>query len=139
MAIPVPPVIPDWSLAANALGNKLNVKIPALLGQGGSSVFLFDPLLPSATVGTPYSQSLTGGGGAAPYSFALAPGSSLPDGLTLSSSGVISGTPTATGTSIFTVKITDTHGNTGSQMLSITVNAATSGTTASGGNYGFFT
>jgi hypothetical protein len=56
---------------------------------------------------------------------------SLPAGLSLSSGGVISGTPTGTGTSNFTVRVADSDGVTGSsdedtQALSITVNAAPS-------------
>jgi hypothetical protein len=50
--------------------------------------------LPNGTVGTPYSEQLTTGGGTAPVTFALGVGSTLPVGLTLSASGLISGTPT---------------------------------------------
>ena len=46
-----------------------------------------------------YSSSLVASGGITPYTWALASGT-LPAGLTLSSSGVISGTPTAAGTSV---------------------------------------
>ncbi|GAA2076273.1 hypothetical protein GCM10009840_08290 [Pseudolysinimonas kribbensis] len=65
-------------------------------------------VLPQGTVGQPYSTTLQASGGlGAPYTFALADGSSLPDGLTLSASGVISGTPTAAGTTSFTVAVDD--------------------------------
>jgi hypothetical protein len=64
--------------------------------------------LPHGTVGQHYSVTLHGAGGlGAPYSFVLASGSSLPPGLTLSSSGVISGTPTTAGTTSFTVAVDD--------------------------------
>jgi len=50
--------------------------------------------LPDAIVGKPYSAALLASGGIAPYSWTLANNSStLPPGLTMSSSGVISGTP----------------------------------------------
>lgn len=49
--------------------------------------------LPDYTVGTPYSFQLTASGGSANYSWAIQSGA-LPDGLTLSTSGLISGTPT---------------------------------------------
>ncbi len=64
--------------------------------------------LPNPVVGAAYNQSLTGSGGVGPYTFALANGSSLPAGLTLTSAGVISGTPTQTGAATFTINITDT-------------------------------
>ncbi len=62
--------------------------------------------LPDAAVGTPYSQSLVAAGGTGPYTWALASGS-LPAGLSLSTAGVVSGTPTARGTSAFSVTVTD--------------------------------
>ena len=63
--------------------------------------------LPGATKGTTYSTSLQAGGGTTPYAWSVTAGS-LPAGLTLTSAtGVISGTPTATGTSSFTATVTD--------------------------------
>ena len=62
--------------------------------------------LPAATVGKAYSTMLKAGGGEAPLMWKLVSGH-LPAGLNLSSSGKISGTPTATGTSTFVVKVKD--------------------------------
>ena len=64
--------------------------------------------LPNAVVGVSYTQTLHAAGGIAPYTYALTAGA-LPAGLTLSSSGVISGTPTTVGASSFTVTATDTE------------------------------
>src|SRR5262249_10843973 len=61
--------------------------------------------LPGARVGVAYSATLTATGGTPPYTWSIASGT-LPAGLTLTSAGVISGTPTAIGTSSFTVKVT---------------------------------
>jgi hypothetical protein len=47
-------------------------------------------------------------GGAPPYTFSLAAGAALPAALTLSSSGLIQGTPTTPGSYNFTVQVTDT-------------------------------
>jgi len=60
-------------------------------------------------VGVPYSQSqpLAAVGGFTPYTFSVAAGSSLPAGLTLSASGLLSGTPTTAGTFSFTVQAAD--------------------------------
>ncbi|MGA2273974.1 MAG: putative Ig domain-containing protein [Bryobacteraceae bacterium] len=66
--------------------------------------------LSGGVVGVPYSATLTasGGYGAGIYTFSLASGT-LPAGLTLSASGTLSGTPTAAGTSSFTLQVTNTQ------------------------------
>ena len=76
---------------------------------------------PTGVVGAPYSTLLTGGGGTAPYTFTITAGA-LPAGLTLSSTGVISGTPTASGTATFTAQVQDASGTrmTGNFALSVT-------------------
>jgi len=66
--------------------------------------------MPTATVDTPFSQTVTASGGTAPHTYAVASGA-LPAGLALNpSSGVISGTPTSTLSSIFTIRATDDYG-----------------------------
>ncbi len=62
--------------------------------------------LPSAAGGQPYSFQLQTAGGQAPVSYNLVSGG-LPPGLSLSSFGFISGTPTNTGNYSFTVQATD--------------------------------
>ncbi|HEX5028094.1 MAG TPA: Ig domain-containing protein [Gaiellaceae bacterium] len=52
-------------------------------------------ICPSGTVGTPYSIQLKGRAGCTPYKFEVHQGS-LPAGLSMTSSGLISGTPTQT-------------------------------------------
>jgi len=51
----------------------------------------------AGSVGTAYSVQLAGSGGISPYIWSVASGSTLPAGLTLSSTGVLSGTPLAGG------------------------------------------
>jgi hypothetical protein len=65
--------------------------------------------VPNGTVTVAYSLALTGGGGSGPYAFMLTAGA-LPAGLTLSSGGLLSGTPTAGGAFNFTVTATDSSG-----------------------------
>ena len=91
------------------------------------------PTLPTATVGALYSQTLAATGGTPPYTWALAAGSSLPGGLTLSSGGVIGGTPTAAPTpTAFTVQVTDNNlVVTATKAFSLTIAPALSITTAS--------
>jgi hypothetical protein len=79
--------------------------------------------LPGGTQGTAYSETLGATGGTTPYTWTLVSGSSLPAGLTLSTTGVISGTPTTTGTANFTVQVEDSSSpaQTAQAALSITV------------------
>lgn len=77
--------------------------------------------VPGATVGAGYSQTLSGSGGTAPYTFAITAGS-LPAGLSLNTStGALAGTPTAAGTFNFTVTATDANTFTGSRAYSLVV------------------
>ncbi|HEV2401092.1 MAG TPA: Ig-like domain-containing protein [Candidatus Sulfotelmatobacter sp.] len=69
-----------------------------------------NPTLPQATQSAAYQYTLATSGGTGPYSWSLASGSSLPSGLSLSSTGTISGTlasSVATGNYTFTVQVTD--------------------------------
>jgi hypothetical protein len=80
--------------------------------------------LPAGVTGTAYLQTLAVTGGTLPYTWSLSAGS-LPAGLTLDvTSGNISGTPTVSGTSTFTVQVTDSVMVTAAKALSITVNPA---------------
>lgn len=85
--------------------------------------------LPNGTVSTAYSQQLQAAGGTTPVTWSLQTGSSLPAGLAISGAGLISGTPTATGTTNFTVKAVDSSATpqTITKALSITIAANTAG------------
>lgn len=92
----------------------------------GLTLFVANPLsvltstLPNATVGTPYSQSLVTMGGTPLFTWTITTGS-LPPGLSMSSSGVISGTPTSNGSFTFTVQVTDSGNRTATKTLTISV------------------
>ncbi|MBS1873624.1 MAG: putative Ig domain-containing protein [Acidobacteria bacterium] len=75
--------------------------------------------LPPGVVGSAYSAALTASGGTEPYVFA---GSGLPPGLSLSSSGQVSGTPTAKGDFAIAVTVTDKNGLSASASIPITIN-----------------
>ena len=91
--------------------------------------FTFSPAtLTAATFGTSYSQTISASNGTSPYTYAVSSGS-LPGGLSLSTGGALVGTPTAVGTTSFTVTATDANGHVGSQAFTFTVNKATSTTT----------
>jgi hypothetical protein len=80
--------------------------------------------LPAGTVGSAYTASLAATGGIPPYTWSVAPGSTLPSGLSISSAGVISGTPTASGTFSVTLQATDSAQATATKAYSVTVAAA---------------
>ncbi|MDO9535530.1 MAG: Ig domain-containing protein [Bacillota bacterium] len=80
-----------------------------------------DPYLPGANRNTWYSTSLSASGGTTPYKWSL-PSGSLPSGLSLSESGVISGTPTSgTGNFSVTIQVKDDDNRTESKTFTITV------------------
>jgi hypothetical protein len=81
-------------------------------------------VLLGGTVNAPYSQSLSGTGGTSPYVWSVTAGS-LPVGLSLISTGVISGTPTSSGAVTFTVQLTDLNDVTATLQYTVTVAAAT--------------
>jgi hypothetical protein len=76
--------------------------------------------LPGGTVNSSYNQSVTASGGTAPYTYSLS-SSTLPNGLTLSSAGGISGTPTEGGSFNITVKATDANLCFGTRAYSLVV------------------
>jgi hypothetical protein len=78
--------------------------------------------LPNGTVGVAYAATtLQASGGDGSYTWSVT-GGALPAGLTLSSGGVLSGTPTASGPFTFTVQASSAGGTlTGTKALSITV------------------
>jgi hypothetical protein len=101
-----------------------------LLTSAAPVVTVVPATLPNGTVGIAYSQTITASGATAPYTFAITAGA-LPAGLSLTSAGLLSGTPTAGGPFNFTVTATDasTSGTggpyTGSRSYTLTIAAPT--------------
>ncbi len=106
------------SLGFTATSGSLSIKINPVLS-------ITPPTFPSGVVGVSYpAETFTASGGSGTgYTFTLASGS-LPNPLTLGTNGTIaSAAPTGAGTSTFTVKVTDSLGNTATTgTLSITIN-----------------
>ncbi len=86
--------------------------------------------LPDGEVDLPYSASLSASGGTAPYQWAVASGT-LPAGLSLSTSGTISGTPIVAGTSSFVVTVTDSASPAGTATATLSIAIRASGSSAS--------
>ncbi len=73
--------------------------------------------VPAGTVGTPVSLTFAASGGTPPYTWNAA---GLPPGLALSSAGVLSGSPTTSGTTSFSVAVTDSTGGSANRQFSFT-------------------
>lgn len=76
---------------------------------GCAPITLAPTSLPDATVGQAYTAALVASGGVAPYTYSLG-GGALPAGLGLSAGGVIAGSPTTSGVSLFTIDAVDSLG-----------------------------
>ncbi|MFL6374698.1 MAG: choice-of-anchor Q domain-containing protein [Pyrinomonadaceae bacterium] len=123
----------DFVLATDQRGETRPRESVGDIGAYERSVTINQSTLPAAHQTVAYNQQLTANrltsfadrvsAPAAPSTWALAPagGESLPPGITLSSGGLLSGTPTTLGTYNFTVKAIDTDGMAGAQRLTITV------------------
>lgn len=78
----------------------------------GPTMGMAPATVPNATVTVPYSVTLSASGGTAPYSYAITAGG-MPAGLSLSSGGTLSGTPSVAGTSTVTITAADSTTGTG--------------------------
>jgi hypothetical protein len=95
------------------------IVISAASCPAGTVIVLSPPSLPGATTYSPYSQAITAAGGTPPYTFAVTSGA-LPPGLTLNSAtGLVSGTPTASGHYTLTIGATDANGCFGSMGCTV--------------------
>lgn len=110
--------------ATDGNNNTTNRQLSLTINNG---VLVTTTNLPNATNGLFYSQTLQAGNGVAfssgsAYEWSLSPGSaSLPIGLTLNPSGMISGNPSTNGTFNFFVRATDELGGTSDRSLSLTI------------------
>jgi uncharacterized repeat protein (TIGR01451 family) len=76
---------------------------------------------PVGEVGVPYGQQLTAANGTQPFTWSLSSGA-LPAGLSLNAStGLLNGTPTASGTANFTVRILDASAQSATRATTLTI------------------
>jgi Zn-dependent metalloprotease len=109
---------------------------PTCTATGGVTVT--NPGSKSGTVGTAISSfTLSASGGTAPYTWT---GTGLPPGISVSSSGTVSGTPTTAGTYNATVTATAASGGSGSATFTFTISGGGGGCSGQQlGNPGFET
>ena len=108
---------------SNSAGSATSVAATLTVNAETSTLQITSTQLPGGTVAVAYSSALAASGGTPPYSWSLSSGT-LPTGLTLSSAGAISGTPSVAGSFPFTVSVKDSTGASASANFSITVGTA---------------
>jgi hypothetical protein len=94
-----------------------NLSITVTGGTSGS-LNLINTGMPTAYVNQYYSYQLQAYGGTTPYYYSVQSGT-LPPGLSLSSSGLIYGTPQNTGASYFTVRVSDNYSRSATQPFNL--------------------
>lgn len=110
--------------SSTGTGAPFSVSANYTLSVASPTIVIAPASLPVGGVGSAYSQTVTASGGIAPYTFAVTAGA-LPAGVTLSSAGVLSGTPTAGGSFNWTVTATDAGSMTGARAYTMTISAPT--------------
>lgn len=117
-------LVAAWNDDRNTRGSVYaqNIRRDGRVGMAPCPVIAISPAtLPGDTVGKAYNATLSQTGTGGRLAFTVTAGT-LPAGITLSAAGVLSGTATTSGTSSFTVTVTDTNGCAGT--ISYTVNTA---------------
>lgn len=137
--------VSGWTAITDLYGNdigsptQLTENVIVLRGSGAIALASSPPCpaitlsptnLPSGTNGAVYGVlirfngaygiTITSSGGTFPYAYAVT-GGSLPPGLSLDSTGVLSGVPTAPGTNSFTVTATDIYSCQGSESYNLVI------------------
>jgi uncharacterized protein (TIGR03437 family) len=101
------------ALTLTIMPSALPLSIP---GGGGAT-----PVpVTGGNVTIPYSQALAAQSGHPPYSWQVM-GGNLPTGLSLNTSGTLSGTPSQAGSFAFTAQVTDTAGGTAASTFSVPI------------------
>ena len=102
----------------NSAAKSLSIVIS---GPGPTPLTITTTTLPAGAVGQSYSQTLAATGGTPPYQWAA--GTGFPSFLALdTSTGTVSGTPTAGGTFSFPVQVSDSANHTSTSTVTLTVN-----------------
>ncbi|HEX5735122.1 MAG TPA: matrixin family metalloprotease [Blastocatellia bacterium] len=95
-------------------------------GGGGSPLSITSFSMPDGVIDRFYRFDLTASGGAPPYRWHFITGS-MPPGLNLSSSGVIDGVPTRTGSFAINVQVIDSSSGNASRWMTLNIGANNSG------------
>lgn len=122
----------EWNTSSDGTGTSCRPGDPVPFEKGGNTLYavwkecqspqITTSSLPDAAVGSPYRQKLSATGYPETFTWTLKPGSTLPEGLSLSADGIISGTPRAAGTATFTVHAANGFAPDAAKEFSLKVN-----------------
>ena len=105
-------------------GNQIYTVRQAAIGASGVLSIGTPETLPNGTINQSYSYVMQATGGVAPYNWTA--GAGLPQGLSLSPSGFLSGVPLAAGTFSFPISVTDSAGGNFTRLSRVTITNADS-------------
>ncbi len=113
--------------ATDTVGNSSTKDLSIIVNPAPA---MLNTTFPAGNIGANYNQTISRTGGTAPLVWSVS--GALPPGLSLNTAtGIITGVPSSSGTSTFTIQVTDATGKTVSQSYSITINSALLITTSS--------
>ena len=112
------------AVVSNSAGSVTSSVATLTVNAASAPLQISTSQLPGGTVAGGYSSTLAATGGATPYSWSVLTGS-LPNGLALNASGVLSGTPSLAGSFAFTVQVKDASSTTASRNFSVNVASPT--------------
>ena len=116
-----PTALGPFSFTAQVRDQNNQTATRSFSGQVVTALVITTESAPAGQVGVPYSLGLTATGGTTPYRWSAT--GNLPPGLSVDASGLISGTPTASGSFSFNVSVSDsaTPSQTAQRGLSIAI------------------
>ena len=122
---PTTPGMYDFYIRANDGNGCFGERTYTLIVNSPCPIITVSPnTLPVGQVGLAYSVAFSAIGGTGPYAYTII-GGPLPAGLSLSSNGSITGTPTMAGNYPFTVTATAANGCTGERSYILVINSPT--------------
>lgn len=113
----------QWQLYQEGVGlfGQMSANVQITVTDGSSAPTITSAAAVDAMQGQAFNFPLTVSNGSAPFAWSVA-GGALPDGLTLNAtSGLLAGTPTATGSTSFSVRVTDAQSRKAEKTMTVTV------------------
>ncbi|MEH6420587.1 putative Ig domain-containing protein, partial [Pseudomonas sp. CGJS7] len=125
------PTVPgNYNLTVRAVDSSTGLGAPFQIDQSYTivvatpTIAIDPPSLPNGTAAVSYTEQFSANGGVAPYTFSISAGA-LPVGMSMNSTGALSGIPRSDGNFSVTITATDSNGQTASKVYTFTIAPAT--------------